>query len=289
MNELLHAIAEETNAALGLFVNSPLVPDNMREPVSYAVLGPGKRLRPILTLLSADAAGGPRTAALPPAIALELIHAFSLVHDDLPAMDDDDLRRGRPTLHIHAGEAMAVLTGDVLVSLAISHIAHAPFRDGIRLAIIREISDATSEMIEGQVYDTLGGFEADDHPRKRMERIHALKTGALIKAACRCGALAVGAPQESLDALTHYGHAIGLMFQAVDDLLDETQTTEHLGKASGKDKNLGKLTAPEVLGLDGTRERIASLERTAREALMPLGDAARPLIDLCAYLANRTR
>jgi len=289
VNDTLKHIVAETNSALQAVVDGPIVPDNLRDAVAYSLLGPGKRLRPTLTLLSAQAAGGDRADAMPAAVAIELIHAFSLVHDDLPAMDDDDLRRGRPTLHVHADEATAILTGDVMVTIAMSHLARAPLPPACRLELLREIADATTAMIEGQVYDTLGGFGGDVEDAARLETTHALKTGALLEASCRCGGLAVGADEGVCDALSAYGRTIGLMFQAVDDLLDETQTTEHLGKASGKDKDRGKLTAPEVHGLDGTRERIAEYERIAREALAPLGRPAQPLQDLCTYMANRTR
>ncbi|MEM7229815.1 MAG: polyprenyl synthetase family protein [Planctomycetota bacterium] len=289
MNDVLRALTDEVNAALEAFADGPLVPPNMREAVRYALLGPGKRLRPGLVLLCADVAGGSHADALAPAVALELIHGFSLVHDDLPAMDDDDLRRGRPTLHIEAGEAMAILTGDVMVSLAMSHLARASMSDDRRVALVREIADATTAMIRGQVDDTLGRQDDDRSSREQLDQIHADKTAALIIASCRCGAIAADADDATIEALADYGEAIGMMFQAVDDLLDETQTTEHLGKASGKDQNLGKLTAPHVLGLDGTRERIAGYERKAREAVAPLGPRARPLLDLVAYMANRTR
>jgi len=265
------------------------LPDNLAEAIRYSVLAPGKRLRPGLTLLCCAAVEGEEANALAPAAALELIHNFSLVHDDLPAMDDDELRRGRPTLHVHAGEAMAILAGDAMMSLAFELLAESEqARAGAGL-LTRELAHATTCMIVGQVYDTLGGLPKSADDQQKIELIHTNKTGALLRAACRIGGIAGGAADTQLDALTHYGEAIGLMFQIVDDLVDVMQTPEHAGKATNKDAEAGKLTYPGLLGIDESRRTIAKLQQRAHAAIQPLGKPAVPLGELCDYLAVRTR
>jgi geranylgeranyl diphosphate synthase type II len=288
----LRDAASSIDEALGRYLAGRDLPENLREAIGYSVLGGGKRLRPALVLLSSEAVGGGRTPAFGAAMALELIHCFSLVHDDLPAMDDDDLRRGRPTLHVHAGEAMAILAGDAMVSLAFGCIAEDPAladREHCRGPLVRELAAATTGMIAGQVYDTLGGFEDDTPPRRRLDLIHQHKTAALIRAACRMGAICGNATPEGLAGLTSYGEAIGLMFQIVDDLLDVTQSAEHIGKATGKDLPAGKLTFPGLLGIEASREEARRLKQVASESLVAFGPAADPLRELCSYLAVRTR
>ncbi len=264
-------------------------PQALQDAIAYAVLGNGKRLRPVLTLLSCEAVGGQRSRARAAAAALELIHTFSLVHDDLPAMDDDDLRRGRPTLHVHAGEAMAILAGDVMMSLAFEWIVEAGPDAETASRLVRTLSEATTAMIAGQVYDTLGSFPPGHTRRQQLELVHRNKTAALIRAACRMGAICGGGSPQRLDALSAYGEAAGLMFQVVDDLLDVTQTTEHIGKAAGKDSSAGKLTFPGVHGTDESRNEVERLRREAHRALEPLGRAADRLLELCDFMAVRTR
>jgi geranylgeranyl diphosphate synthase type II len=264
-------------------------PEILREAMSYSVLGGGKRLRPVLALLSCEAAGGNRDWARAAAAALELVHTFSLIHDDLPAMDDDDIRRGRPTLHVHAGEAMAVLAGDALMSLAFEWLAEAG-RDGAMTGrLVRELAAATSRMIDGQVYDTLGGLPPEYDRRQQLDVIHRNKTAALIRASCTVGAICADAPPGILDAIADYGEAAGLMFQIVDDLLDVTQSAEHIGKATNKDGPAGKLTYPGVHGDQASRQAVERLRAQAHEALDPLGAAGRPLRELCDYMAVRTK
>lgn len=268
------------------------LPDNLRQAVRYSVLGPGKRARPALTILCCGAAGGDRSFALGPACAMEMIHCFSLVHDDLPAMDDDELRRGRPTLHVHAGEAMAILAGDVMVSLAFEWLATADVSDGQRSLLTRELATATTAMIAGQVYDTLGGFAPRLTERKKLDLIHRQKTAALITAACRMGAICANCSSSLLDAISRYGSAIGLMFQIVDDLLDVTQSAEHVGKAVGKDVDAGKLTFPSLIGVDASRAEVERLRREAHAALDSIGsdnENARLLLDLADAMAIRTK
>ena len=265
------------------------LPANLSEAVRYAVLGGGKRLRPGLVVLCCQAVGGARIHALAPAAAIELIHTFSLVHDDLPAMDDDGLRRGRPTLHVHAGEAMAILAGDVMVSLAFQFISQSELDAAKRSMLTDELAQATTGMIAGQVYDTLGGFPAGMTDEARLHLIHLNKTGALLRAACRMGGICGGATDDQLQALTRYGESMGLMFQIVDDLLDVTQSAEHIGKATGKDVSAGKLTFPGVLGIAGSRREIARMQTAAHEAVSAFGTAAQPLRILCDLMAVRTK
>ncbi len=254
------------------------------EPLRYALVGGGKRLRPALVVASAEAAGAEAPAALQPAVAVEMIHAFSLVHDDLPAMDDDDLRRGRPTVHVTFGEAAAILAGDALMSLAFDEILRAP--RGAELA--RELARATTAMIAGQTDDTLGA-EAGVERLALLRRIHTNKTGALLRACCRMGAISADADAEALAALTRFGESIGLAYQIVDDLLDVVQTPEIAGKRTGKDESRGKLTYPGVIGVEGSRAEVARLEGEALEALSGFGESAEPLRVLCRSMNRRDR
>ncbi|TVQ60766.1 MAG: polyprenyl synthetase family protein [Phycisphaerales bacterium] len=285
------ALARETDAYIGAFLREARLPDSLREAVEYSALAPGKRLRPVLALLACESVGSSRERALPAAAALELIHAFSLVHDDLPAMDDDDLRRGRPTAHVRFGEAMAILSGDAMLSLAFQALGE---QGDAALAgtLTLELSRGTSAMIAGQVYDTLGGVGEGLSDHERLVRIHAHKTGALIRAACRMGAICGMWPdidENRLHALSAYGDAIGLMFQIVDDILDVEQTSEHLGKRTNKDETAGKATYPGLLGLDASRAEVERLRRAAAEALAPLSGGGVALTSLADGLAVRTK
>lgn len=259
---------------------------NLREAVRYALLGGGKRLRPMLTLVCAEVSGGRREDVLDAAGAVEMVHAFSLVHDDLPALDNDTLRRGRPTLHVAYGHAMAILAGDALLSLAFESAARSP-RQADRL--VGELAGATTAMITGQVFDTLGGFPESLGADARLREVHTNKTGALIRAACRMGAVGVQAPESTVEIVSRWGDLIGLMFQVVDDLIDETQTAEHAGKAVGKDRAAGKLTWPAVHGLEATQREIESLLTASRRAVESLGADAAPLCEIADLLAARTR
>ena len=283
-------IVNQVDAALEHFVGGSELPDNLREAIGYALLGGGKRLRPVLAWRCAEAVGGQGAASLPAGVAVELIHAFSLVHDDLPALDNDDLRRGRPTLHRHAGEAMAILAGDAMLTMAYDALWQAQgLGDGLRINLIRELGEGTRAMIAGQVYDTLGGMPGGLEDRARLELIHRNKTGALIRAACRMGAMLGGAGPSELAAVTRFAEDLGLIFQIVDDLLDVTATPETLGKATGKDAEAGKLTYPMVLGIEGTRREIDRVQADAESALAPLGAKAGPLLELSRSMARRDR
>ncbi len=239
---VLAGLVAEIEADLKRRIDAVTGPESLRQALAYSVVGGGKRLRPVLTLLSCEAVGGTRDDGRAAAAAIELIHAFSLVHDDLPSMDDDALRRGQPTLHVHAGEAMAILTGDVMMSLAFEWIADADLNTDTIARLARTLAEATSCMIAGQVYDTIGGFPDGLSRPQQLELVHQNKTAALIRAACRLGAFCSGGSPQAVQALTGYGEAAGMMFQIVDDLLDVTETAEHIGKATGKDLQAGKLT-----------------------------------------------
>jgi geranylgeranyl pyrophosphate synthase len=229
------------------------VPGRIHESMRWSALAPGKRLRPALVYATGQALGADPALLDAPAAALELIHAFSLVHDDLPAMDDDDLRRGRPTNHRQFDEATAILAGDALCCLAFEVLARElPASDLVR-PMIATLGEATGTrgMIGGQVLDLL----AENGPKDLavVRAIHVRKTGALIRAACTMGAIAARAEPQALRACTAYGEHLGLAFQITDDILDETSTAEQLGKATRKDMERGKLTWPAAVGLENAR------------------------------------
>lgn len=293
--------ATDVDAYLSAYLDSVPMAEDLRTAIRYSLLGPGKRARPVLAWHASVAVGGTGPASLPGGGAVEFIHAFSLVHDDLPAMDDDDLRRGRPTLHKHTNEAMAILAGDEMLNLGyrlITERVHQPVLVG---KLCHELAIGTSGMISGQVYDSLGGMPASLNPLEKLQLIHRNKTGALIRAACRMGALCGlahprsgvslehGFDLQAMDSISTYADAIGLMFQIVDDILDVTQSAEHMGKKTGKDQEAGKLTYPGVIGLDRSNAEVERLLDVSKQALCPLGSSAAPLLDLAQYMAVRTR
>lgn len=290
----LLAPSPHIEAYLAAYVATLNIPENLREAVRYALLGGGKRLRPLLAWHCCAAMGAKGELSLPAGAAVELIHAFSLVHDDLPALDNDDLRRGRPTLHIHAGEAMAILAGDAKLTYAFQIIADKIESPALAGRLTRELAHGTSGMITGQVYDTLGGFPERLGDEDKLRLIHSNKTGALLQASCRMGALC-GLEPLGLDGgplLTHittYADAVGLMFQIVDDILDVTQSAEHIGKKTGKDVDAGKLTYPGVLGVERSRAEVDRLRAVALASCQQIGPAADPLADLATYMAVRTK
>lgn len=279
------------------FIDQRTMAPNLREAIRYALLGGGKRLRPLLVVRCAEAVGGSMEQSLPAAAAIEMVHTFSLVHDDLPAMDDDDLRRGRPTLHKHTNDAMAILAGDAMLGQAIELLLTQVKPAEHAATIAYELTSANNDMITGQVYDTLPDFPESTAAMDRLKAIHHNKTGALIRCSCRMGALIGNANDKQLVAVTDYAAAIGLMFQVVDDILDVTQSTEQLGKTAGKDVQQGKMTYPSLIGLDESKKVVKTLQHEAHEALNELdnaGDAAlaprvQELRDLCDYMAVRSR
>ena len=271
----LQACVEQANEALRRFIapqpfqNTPLV-----EAMQYGALLGGKRLRPFLVYATGDMFGVSRATLDAPAAAVECIHAYSLMHDDLPAMDDDDLRRGQPTCHIKFGEANAILAGDALQTLAFSILSDAPMPevpDSDRLAMVSTLAHASgvAGMCGGQALD----LEAEGHQvdLQALERIHRHKTGALICAAVRMGALSAGeAGRRALPALDRYAENIGLAFQVQDDILDVVGDTATLGKRQGADQQLGKSTYPALLGLEQARKKAFDLITDARRSLTEL-------------------
>jgi len=261
------------------------------QAMRYSVINGGKRVRPLLVYAACEALGGKPERADAAACAVELIHAYSLVHDDLPAMDDDDLRRGQPTTHKAFDEASAILAGDGLQTLAFDVLADAqrnPLAAEVRLDMISSLSKAAGPagMVGGQAID-LGsvGQWLDQHA---LEVMHRHKTGALIEASVRLGALASGeADHLSLRALQEYAQAVGLAFQVQDDILDVESDTATLGKTQGKDEANHKPTYPALLGLDAAKSYALELRDLALHALRPFGEAAEPLRDLARYIVER--
>lgn len=267
-------------------------PPVLMESIAYSLFGPGKRIRPALALLSCRAVGGDENLALPAAGALELIHCFSLVHDDLPAMDNDDLRRGRPTNHKVYGDAVAILAGDTMNTMAFELLAGRVSDAKLAMRLVRELGRATGAagMIGGQVLDMCYPQEETQDGRGNLEHlqhIHRMKTGALINAACRMGALSGGVSDADLQTVDALGRAIGLAFQIVDDLLDATSTAENLGKKAGKDAAIGKLTYPSLLGVGESRHHLARQVEIAQTMAARLGPTAEPLAQLVHELARR--
>ena len=264
---LLQHIDDALNAAL---LHAELTPQ-LSDACRHALLGGGKRLRPLLVLASAQATGGPVESAFRAAAAIECVHAFSLVHDDLPALDNDLVRRGIPTVHAKYGEALAILAGDALLTIA---FLSASSGSSPNPRVLSELSRATMRMINGQCFDTFGGFPEQFDAAARLDLVHHNKTGALIECACVLGGLSSNASASSLADLRSFGATLGLMFQIVDDVIDETQSTEHVGKATGKDREAGKLTYPVVHGLEDSRAAVARLHDDARGALNRLETAS---------------
>ncbi|NCZ96606.1 MAG: polyprenyl synthetase family protein [Verrucomicrobia bacterium] len=270
-----------------------LIPRNghprlIHEAMRYSLLAGGKRLRPILCLAAARAAGGRETNALPGACAVECIHTYSLIHDDLPCMDDDDFRRGRPTNHKVYGEAVAVLAGDGLLTEAFASVARIkPNRRYSAADFVAELAHASGSLglIAGQVLDL--DSEKKRIPLKKLVEIHRAKTGALITTSLRLGAMSAGADARTLSHLTRFGRALGLAFQVIDDILDIVSTKEKLGKSIGKDQSSGKATYPRLLGLEGARHEADRLTRAARSALRPLGTRAHALLAIADALLRR--
>lgn len=282
----------ETEARMATLIGDAGFPGNLAEAVSYAALQGGKRTRPRLVHLSAAACGGGGDAAGWLAASIEFVHAFSLVHDDLPCLDDDLLRRGVPTTHAKFGEAMGLLAGDALLNLAYAALLRGGLSAPMRVRAFELVSSSTNAMIGGQVLDTLGGggVREGEDPTSRLIAIHSGKTAALIEASCRLGGVACGVEAGSTQdgALRAYGAAVGLMFQIVDDVIDATQEASHAGKATGKDVAAGKLTYPAVHGLEGSMSEVARLLDEARDAAASLGAGA-GLAGFAEALAARTR
>jgi geranylgeranyl diphosphate synthase type II len=265
-----------------------LRPRTIHTAMRYSLFAGGKRLRPILLLAAAEACGGDPSLAIPAACAVECVHTYSLIHDDLPCMDDDDLRRGRPTNHKVFGEGIAVLAGDALLTLAFELLAGAaPTKRYPVASLVTELARAAGSrwLIAGQVLDLENEGRATTV--RELQFIHRAKTAALLTAAIRLGAMSANASPSRLEALTRFGHALGLAFQIIDDILDVTQTTEKLGTTAGKDVAATKATYPAIVGLDRSRREARRLTASAREALSRFGPDATRLIEISDFLLGR--
>jgi geranylgeranyl diphosphate synthase type II len=265
-------------------------PATIHEAMRYSLFAGGKRLRPILCLAAAEACGGTVETALPPAAAVECLHTYTLVHDDLPCMDDDDLRRGMPTCHVKYGEGIAVLAGDALLTIAFEILAQTPpsARHGVG-AYVTELAVASGSrhLIGGQVLDLEGEGNDVLLTPAQLRFLHESKTAALLTASIRLGGMTANATPSKLAALTDYGQALGLAFQVIDDILDVTQTSEKLGKSAGKDVAAAKSTYPALFGLEKSRKEAARLTKKAHDALKPFAKKGERLHEIADYLLDR--
>jgi len=287
----LDLLARQVDQALDQLIPSATeYPASIHRAIRHSLLAGGKRLRPILCIETARLFDGNEAISLHRACALEMIHTYSLIHDDLPALDNDDLRRGIPTCHRAFGEATAILAGDALLTLAFETLATpGPPGPEVNLRVIHELSQAIGTrggMVGGQVVDLETGEQNVD--AARLEYIHSSKTGALIRMAVRCGALYAGAAEDDVSRVTTYGEKIGLAFQIADDLLDVLSSTEALGKTAGKDRNQHKATYPALYGVEESRRKASQLVEEGSEALLPYGSRANRLRELARYLVERT-
>jgi geranylgeranyl diphosphate synthase type II len=288
--ERAEQLRAQVDAALDGYADlGPGCPARLREAIRYSLLAPGKRLRPMLALMASEACGGTVEQALPAACAVEMIHAYSLVHDDLPAMDDDDLRRGQPTCHKKFGEALAILAGDALLTLAFQVLARGTSPPEVAAACCAMLAEAAGprHLVGGQADDLAsdgaeGGIEA-------LESMHHRKTGAMILVSLRLGATAAGADTSQTAALETYGRNLGLAFQITDDLLDVRGREAEVGKRVGKDAGCGKLTFPGLLGIEESARRAERLIAEACEAIRPLGPRAGILEQLAQFVLQRNR
>lgn len=276
----------ELSAHLNLLKNRQVAYTRLFEAVEYSLLSGGKRLRPVLLLESSRICGGIEAAAMPAALAIECIHTFSLIHDDLPALDNDDLRRGKPTTHKVFGEALALLAGDWLQCHAFE-LLPAESNEPACSQSSRELANACADMILGQAADVEGERRPSEAQLVRF--IHRHKTARLIEAACRLGTLSAVATAQQRDLLTEYGRHLGLAFQIRDDLLDLDGTTESLGKRPGKDEALSKQTYPAAFGLEESRRMLQAEIESAIVALAPFGSIADRLRELAQYVGTRDR
>jgi len=289
LKEYLATRAAEVDAALDAFLpKAKEKPATIHAAMRYSIFAGGKRLRPILCLAAAEACGGDLECAMPPACAVEILHTYSLVHDDLPCMDDDDLRRGRPTCHKVYGEGMAVLTGDALLTEAFLILAQtSPTKRYPTASYVAELAltGGSTKLIGGQVMDLEG--EGRKLTKAQLVKIHESKTAALLATSIRLGAMTANATDKQLEALSVFGRALGLAFQVIDDILDVTASTEVLGKTAGKDLAVEKATYPAILGLEKSRKEAAKLTQEAMDALLPFGKKAQRLREIADYLLKR--
>jgi len=264
-------------------------PAQLQAAMSYSVTAGGKRLRPVLVLLSAEACGAAPDAAMPAACAIEMLHTYSLIHDDLPAMDDDDLRRGQPTNHVQFGEALAILAGDALLTRAFEVLATDIQPPAVAAACCGELATAAGAcgMVGGQVADLEADGGCGPRTVDHLQSIHRRKTGALLTAAVVMGARIALASTDTIRRMREFGARVGLAFQIMDDLLDSVGDQDKMGKAVRKDGDRGKLTYPGLLGETQSRERADTLVAEACHWIQPLGDAGQPLQMLARFVVER--
>ena len=269
------------------------VPQRLLAAMEYSLLAGGKRLRPVLTLSWAGMLGGNADAVMPFAASLECIHTYSLIHDDLPAMDDDDLRRGRPSNHKQFDEATAILAGDGLLTEAFGLMSAASIVKGLpaphvlRAIAVLAAAAGAGGMVGGQAVD-MEFTGRSGVPLEELREMHAMKTGALITAACECGAILAGADEKDVENGREFGRAVGVAFQIVDDVLDVVGDTATLGKPAGSDEAMGKATYPSLVGLDRSKELAAGYVETALERLEPYAGAEKEFLSgLARYIVDR--
>ncbi|ESQ53412.1 hypothetical protein EUTSA_v10025481mg [Eutrema salsugineum] len=285
--------AESVNKALDSAV--PLrEPLKIHEAMRYSLLAGGKRVRPVLCIAACELVGGEESVAMPAACAVEMIHTMSLIHDDLPCMDNDDLRRGKPTNHKVFGEDVAVLAGDALLSFAFEHLASATSPEVSPVRVVRAVGElakaiGTEGLVAGQVVDISSeGLNLNDVGLEHLEFIHLHKTAALLEASAVLGGIVGGGSDDEIERLRKFARCIGLLFQVVDDILDVTKSSQELGKTAGKDLIADKLTYPKIMGLEKSREFAEKLNREARDQLLGFdSDKVAPLLALANYIANR--
>jgi geranylgeranyl diphosphate synthase type II len=286
----LSAVGARVTAAIDDCLPGTEPGNRLDEAMRYSLMAGGKRIRPALCLAASEAVGGHTLAALPVACALEMIHTYSLIHDDLPAMDDDDMRRGRPTCHVAFDEATAILAGDALLTLAFEIIASMnSCPPGVAAAVLREVAAAAGRrgMVAGQMLDMQS--EGRRLSLGELEELHGLKTGAMMEAALVCGAMVGGGSPLQTTALRSYGKAVGLAFQVVDDILNVEGDPAVLGKAVGTDRLRKKNSYPVLMGLDRSRELARDLMNTAVGALAAFDSKADPLRAIARYVVERKK
>jgi geranylgeranyl diphosphate synthase, type II len=288
--ELTQRLRRRVDEALDRYTQyGPECPCELAAAIRHSLLAPGKRLRPVLVLMACEACGCDSTRALPAACAVEMVHTYSLIHDDLPAMDDDDMRRGLPSCHAKFGEATAILAGDALLAQAFEVLATGIQPPAIAVRCCGDLASASGacNLVGGQEDDLKAQFsQLGIEP---LERIHRRKTGAMIRVSLRLGGVLGGASEAQLAALQTYGDKLGIAFQIVDDLLDLNGSAASLGKRTGKDSNRGKLTFPAVLGVEESRRHAGELVEEAKAALAPFGPQASALEALAEFVLERDR
>jgi len=293
LNAYLDEKSRRVNTALESILKSADRPDRLLEAMRYSLMAGGKRLRSVLCLAAAEAVGGNPEDVLPAACALEMVHTYSLIHDDLPAMDDDDMRRGQPTCHKAFGEATAILAGDALLTLAFQILSSIETANGLQavkwLRTIQMISHAAGYcgMIQGQMLDM--NSEGNRLTLNELKSMHRLKTGALIEVSLKCGAELAGANSKQIQMLGRFAEYIGLAFQVTDDILNVEGDPDIMGKAAGTDRLRQKSTYPSLLGLDGSKNFAAKLIENALVALEPFDQKAQPLRAIARYIVARQK